>query len=44
MAILNTLQKSSSMAINDDYHDWKENDFHREAAKPLLIDQADYNT
>jgi hypothetical protein len=44
MAIIQTLQKSSSMAISDDYENWKENDFHREVAKPLLIDQADYNT
>ena len=32
------------MAIQDDYANWKENDFHREAAKILLVDQADYNT
>jgi len=44
MAIINTLQKSSSMAISDDYANWADNDFHREVAKPLFIDQADYGT
>lgn len=38
------LQKHSTMAIQDDYPNWKENDFHCEAAKPLFLDQADYNT
>ena len=32
------------MAIQDDYENWAENDKHREVAKPLFIDQADYNT
>lgn len=36
-----TLKKYGSMAINEDYANWKENDFHREVAKLLLIDQAD---
>ena len=38
------LQKNSTMAILDDYENWKENDFHCEASKPLFIDQADYQT
>ena len=41
---LETLKKRSSMAIQEDYEHWKENDYHREVAKLLLIDQADYNT
>lgn len=32
------------MAIQDDYNNWKENDFSNEVAKLMLIDQADYNT
>lgn len=44
LEMLAVLQKSSSMAINDDYDNWKDNDFHCEAAKPLFIDQADYGT
>jgi hypothetical protein len=32
------------MAINDDFENWEANDFHNEAAKPLFIDQADYQT
>ena len=32
------------MAIHEDYENWKANDFHCEAAKPLFIDQADYQT
>ena len=44
METLTVLQKSSSMAIQDDYPHWKENDCHREAAKLLLLDQADYGT
>lgn len=43
-AITSVLQKHSAMAINDDYHNWQDNDFHREVAKPLLLDQADYGT
>ena len=30
------------MASQEDYANWKENEFHREIAKLLLIDQADY--
>lgn len=43
-AMLDALKKFSSMAISDDYSNWKENDFHREVAKVLFLDQADYNT
>lgn len=32
------------MAIQDDYCNYKANDYHREVGKLLLIDQADYNT
>jgi len=44
MGIMTTLQKCGTMAINEDYENWKENDHHREVAKLLMIDQADYNT
>ena len=43
-SILDTLKKFSTMSIQDDYENWKENDHHREVAKLLLIDQADYGT
>jgi len=39
-----TLKKFSTVAIQDDYQNWKENDHHREVAKLLLVDQADYST
>ena len=42
--ILETLKKHSSMAIQEDLTNWKKNDEHREVAKLLLVDQADYNT
>lgn len=42
--LIYVLQKNSTMAINDDYENWMANDFHCEAAKPLFIDQADYQT
>jgi hypothetical protein len=44
MEILATLQKSSTMAIQDDYLHWEENGFHNEVSKPMFIDQADYQT
>lgn len=44
MEIQAILQKFSTMAINDDYLNWKENDFHREVGKVVWIDQADYGT
>ena len=44
MGILNQLQKNGSMAIQEDYQNWADNDQHREVGKLLLIDQADYNT
>lgn len=44
VGILDTLKKFSSMAISDDYENWKSNDFHREVAKLLFIDQGEYNT
>jgi hypothetical protein len=31
------------MAFSEDYENWKDNDYHREVGKLLLIDQADYN-
>ena len=42
--ILETLKKFSTIAIQDDYQNWKANDYHREVGKLLLIDQADYGT
>ena len=42
--ILETLKKNSTVAIEEDYVHWEENDRHRECAKLLLIDQADYST
>ena len=36
--IRNTLKAYGSMAIQEDYTGWKENDFHREVAKLLLIE------
>jgi hypothetical protein len=44
LEILAVLQKNTTMAVQDDYQNWKENDFHCEAGKPLYIDQADYGT
>lgn len=44
MEIISVLQKSSSMAIHDDYENWAQNDMHREVGKPLFIDQGDYGT
>jgi len=44
LGILDTLKKFSSMAISDDYDNWKANDFHREVSKLLFIDQGEYNT
>jgi len=35
---LETLKKYGSMAIHDDHKNWRENDFHREVSKVLLID------
>ena len=32
------------MLISDDEHNWTENEKHREIAKLLLLDQADYQT
>lgn len=43
-AVVETLKKSPSMAIYEDYPNWKANDLKRDFAKLLLIDQADYNT
>lgn len=43
-AILETLKKNPSMAIWEDYPNWKKNDLKRDYAKLLMIDQADYNT
>ena len=42
--MLETLKKFSSMAIQDDYTNWKAHEFSNEVSKLLLIDQADYNT
>lgn len=42
--VIDTLKKSSTMAIQDDYTHWKENDKHSECSKLLMIDQADYQT
>lgn len=36
--VLETLKKFSSMAIQDDYFNWNENDKHNEVSKLLLID------
>lgn len=32
------------MTIQDDYLNWKENEYNREVAKILFVDQADYGT
>ena len=42
--MLEALKKYSSMAVQDDYNGWKDNEFSNEVAKLLLVDQADYNT
>ena len=42
--LLATTSHFGSMAIQDDYPGWNENEKHREAAKLLLIDQADHAT
>lgn len=39
--IKDTLKNYGSVAISEDYHTWKDNDWHRECAKLLLIEQAD---
>ena len=38
MHVTETLKKKSTMAIQEDYFHWNENDEHREVAKLLLID------
>ena len=42
--MIDTMKKMSTMSIQDDYENWASNDNHREVAKLLLIDQADYST
>jgi hypothetical protein len=42
--MLETLKKFSSLAIQDDYTNWKKHDHSNEVAKLMLIDQSDYNT
>jgi hypothetical protein len=42
--MLEVLKKYSTLAIQDDYKSWVDNDRNNEMAKLLLIDQADYNT
>ena len=44
MHMMETFKKRSTMAIQDDWQHWSENNEHREFAKLLLIDQADYQT
>lgn len=44
LEIMSVLQKYGSIALHEDYQNWKENDFHCEVGKPLFIDQADYQT
>lgn len=44
VAILETLKKRSTMAIQDDFEPWKKSGFTNLAGKLLLIDQADYGT
>ena len=41
---LETLKKCSTMAVQEDFYHWKENNYHPETGKLLLIDQAEYNT
>ena len=41
---METLKKRSTLTIQDDYLNWKENDYNREVAKILFVDQADYGT
>lgn len=42
--ILETLKKFNTMAIQDDEHNWKQNNQKSNQAKLMLIDQADYGT
>lgn len=42
--ILETLKKKGTMVFHEDYKNWAANDRHREVAKLLLLDQADYQT
>lgn len=44
MTILETLKKRSSMAIQDDFEQWKKTGFLKNGGKLLLVDQADYGT
>lgn len=41
---MGVLQNYSTMAIQEDFENWKDNDYHREVAKLQLIDQTDYDT
>lgn len=42
--IIETLKKKATMVFQEDFKNWSANDKHREVAKLLLIDQADYQT
>ena len=44
VAILEILKKKSSLAIQDDFIAWSKNNYSKSFGKPLLIDQADYQT
>ena len=42
MAIDETAKKYGSMAIQDDFDSWVENERHREVGKLMFIDQLDF--
>lgn len=44
VAIIETLKKRSTMAIQDDYTYWKKTNFLKSGGKLLYVDQADYGT
>ena len=44
VAILETLKKRSTMAIQDDFEQWKKSGWSNLSGKLLLVDQADYGT
>ena len=44
MTIEEVVKKYGSMAIQDDFDSWAENEKHREVSKLLLIDQMDFTT
>jgi len=41
---METLHNHGSIGVQDDYDAWKASKFDMKHGKPLLVDQADYNT